>query len=297
MAKAIQQLEETYVKNRHLILCEDGTIRTPLIVLREVAREYATPIHMEVHEVNVTQFKKVYQVEIYSGRLRGRGEAPRRRLAMQIASYDLLLKVDGSGFEIPAYGLLPGARINPTIFMDLVELCIVLELHAPMYVHLPNDPEEHVQELYTYKCQVGQLIRIGKSDSRFLAQRIAAKLVYEALTNSEVDLDVVKMGAECLALENYKIQPGTSQKKIEIMKYRLESRVQASEAAAGAANVEFEEDEFGDNMESMPARGTRGQTPTEVTERLGKLKLHDIKARVKDLTLMEEEQIAEFLPL
>jgi len=92
----------------------------------------------------------------------GRGEASRRKLAIQIAAADLLSKVENQGFEIPPYGLVPGARISPNIFADLLALCEVLVLSAPFYVQIPDDPELVPEYLYTYKCQIGQLIHFGK---------------------------------------------------------------------------------------------------------------------------------------
>jgi len=71
MAELVTGLEEEYVKNRDELLCEDGSVRTPELVLRDVAKEYATPVHMEFHEIHISKNERAYQVEMYVGRVRG----------------------------------------------------------------------------------------------------------------------------------------------------------------------------------------------------------------------------------
>lgn len=92
----------------------------------------------------------------------GTGQAPRRKLAMQVAAADVLNKIANQGFEISPYGMVPGSRINPAIFGELAALCQVMKLSEPFYVELAIDPEaEDLEYLFMYKCQIGQLINIG----------------------------------------------------------------------------------------------------------------------------------------
>ena len=65
------ELEAEYILRRHEIVSADGFINTPLGVLRDVAREYGTPIHMEFHEVQISRIDKRFRVEVYAGRLKG----------------------------------------------------------------------------------------------------------------------------------------------------------------------------------------------------------------------------------
>ena len=92
----------------------------------------------------------------------GCGEASRRKLAMHIGAADLLEKIKVQPDQnIPPYALIPGCRINPSIFGDLVALCETLKLTPPLYVEMPLDPMEVDPPLFTFKCQIGQLVHTG----------------------------------------------------------------------------------------------------------------------------------------
>jgi hypothetical protein len=100
---------------------------------------------------------------------------------MHLASADVLEKVrtQGHGFDLPAYALIPGCRINPSIFGDLLAFCEALDLPPPLFVQMPADPADPDPPLYTFKCQIGQLALTGE----LVQKRVHITIIYPPTTS------------------------------------------------------------------------------------------------------------------
>ncbi|CAG7691743.1 unnamed protein product [Allacma fusca] len=201
-------LEATYVQKRDELLMEDGVTCTPLKVLKDLCFEYGCPIEVTTFEVhlpfsNLSKQDSIRnRVILKAGQFTGHGEASRHRLGLQLAAADLLEKTKVKRKDLPEYGLLPGCRISPMIYQDLRELCRMEELASmPHFVQVcPSSVGS--EELYSFKCLIGQAETIGTSDSIFLAKRMAAKAMFEMLTGEKYPDDRIATGSGCLRFED-----------------------------------------------------------------------------------------------
>ena len=88
----------------------------------------------------------------------GHGQAPRYRLALQLAAADLLENLKkGKGINTSAYGMLPGCRINPWVYDDLRGHCRMKNYPMPKYKQIQSDK----RHFFAYKCVVRECVTIG----------------------------------------------------------------------------------------------------------------------------------------
>lgn len=188
-------LEQEYLENRDVVVDENLAFRTPLKVVKDMASEHDTEVKVKIFEIHVPstyvgQERIIQRVRMdvrdFSGSLCkiicrlllsihvyaefvttimvfriGDGQAPRYRLAMQLAAADLLenMKKDKKGLQLVPYGMLPGCRINPWVYKDLQGYCRMNKYHMPKFKQIQSDKKH----FFAYKCTVNQFQTIGRT--------------------------------------------------------------------------------------------------------------------------------------
>jgi len=282
-------LEDNYILHRDEILQEDGFIFTPLNALRAMGKEFGQNLHFDYNEIKIGIWK-VYLVEVSCGIMIGRGESVRRKVAAQMAAADILQQFKQRHVETPIYGLVPGFRINPLIFGQLLILCQILEFVKPVYVQMPVDPLRKPPILYSFKCQIGQLIAIGESDNTCIAKRLSAWSMYYELSGIVIPPDRVCMGDRCTAMDRFGFKFQYSKQKaeaeakkkelLEALKTKTKVVEEVAVPTVGPYRPPAQENDFEEDLDNEIVDGCRGlnlnsDQITEIKERVAKLNLAD----------------------